>query len=382
MRILLALDKFKGSLTAKEACDAVARGLRRIGCDGPIEICPIADGGEGFTEAVITALGGEWCSAPVHDAQGREVIAHYGIILRNGHREAVMEMSAASGLAMVSDLPLNPRTASTRGTGEMMSHAMKKGARRILIGIGGSATNDAGTGMAVELGCKFYDESGAPVSNLPVELERVHSIGKCADLACDVVVACDVSNSLLGEHGCSAIYGPQKGVDDVAWFDARLRRLSAIVHRDLGSDYREEPGAGAAGGLGYGLMTFCGATLQSGFDLVSELTGLRERLARADLVITGEGRLDAQTLDGKGPIGVAALARRLGVRVIGIGGLVDDNETLRASFDAVIQAKPSGMPLVEAVARAAELLENAVVHHSGLFAQPRAQASALILNAP
>jgi glycerate kinase len=360
MRILLALDKFKGSLTAKEASEAVTRGLRRGGFEGSIEVCPIADGGEGFTEAVLTAIGGEWCEAPSHDAQGREVVSRYGMIQHEGHKEAVMEMSAASGLAMVSDLPLNPLTASTRGTGEMMRHAIEHGAKRILIGIGGSATNDAGTGMAAALGYPFYDEQGALVRELPAELDRVRRIGRIDDLGCEVVVACDVSNPLLGDHGCSAVYGPQKGVRDVEFFDQRLRRIAAMAVRDLGCDHREAEGAGAAGGLGFGLMTFCNARLQCGFDMVAELTELRSRIEQAEVVITGEGRLDAQTLHGKGPIGVAAMARQLGRRVVGLGGIVDDNPTLRSSFDALYAVKPAKMPIPEAIARAAELLEETV----------------------
>ncbi len=364
MRFLLALDKFKGSLTAKEATESVTRGLRRGGFDGEIEVCPIADGGEGFTEAVLTALGGVWCEAPAHDAQGREIVARYGMIQHDGNKEAIMEMSAASGLAMVSNLPLEPLSASTRGTGEMMRHAIQNGAKRILIGIGGSATNDAGTGMAAALGWKFMDEHGRLVHDLPRDLERVQRIGTADGFGCEVVVACDVSNPLLGEHGCSAVYGPQKGVTDVAFFDQRLRRIAAMVVRDLGCDFRDVEGAGAAGGLGFGLMTFCGAKLQSGFDMVAELTELRGRIARADLVITGEGCLDAQTLHGKGPIGVAAMARLLGKRIAGIGGMVADNPTLRASFDALFAVKPESMPIPEAIARAAELLEETVARNA------------------
>jgi glycerate kinase len=372
MRLLLALDKFKGSLTAKEASEAVTRGLRRGGFSGEIEVCPIADGGEGFAESVLTAIGGDWCQAPVHDAQGREVLARYGVIQHEGHKEAVMEMSAASGLAMVSDLPLDPLTASTRGTGEMMRHAIENGARRILIGIGGSATNDAGTGMAAALGWRFVDEAGTPVIDLPRDLERVQRIERPGPspfsvsdaVVCEVIVACDVSNPLLGEHGCSAVYGPQKGVRDVELFDQRLRRIAAMVVRDLGRDYRDAEGAGAAGGLGYGLMTFCDAQLQSGFDMVAELTELRSRIEKADLIITGEGRLDAQTLHGKGPIGVAAMARLLGKPIVGIGGLVDDNPTLRSSFDALYAVKPPDMPIPEAITRAAELLEETAAQHT------------------
>ncbi len=363
MRFLLALDKFKGSLTAREASEAVVRGLRRGGFEGEVEVCPIADGGEGFTEAVLTALGGDWCEVPVHDAQGREVTARYGVIKHAGHKEAIMEMSAASGLAMVSDLPLNPMTASTRGTGEMMRHAIAQGAERILIGIGGSATNDAGTGMAAALGWSFFDEQGGVVEDLPGALEKVHRIARSEALGCEVVVACDVSNPLLGDAGCSAVYGPQKGVKDIKFFDERLRRIAGIVERDLGCDHKQAEGAGAAGGLGYGLMTFCNAKLQSGFDMVAELTKLEARIRRTDVVITGEGRLDSQTLHGKGPVGVAAMARQLGKRVYGVGGIVEDNANLRAAFDGLFAVKPANMPIPEAIARAAELLEETVARN-------------------
>jgi glycerate kinase len=362
MRILLALDKFKGSLTAREASDAVKRGLAAAGVDAEISMCPIADGGEGFTEAIMTCVGGQWYEAPVHDARGRERVARYGIIDRQGHTEAVMEMSAASGLAMVNDLPLDPAAATTRGTGEMMLHAMEQGVKRILIGIGGSATNDGGTGMASAVGVKFLDADENPVEDLPAELDRVRRIAKEHRLACEVVVACDVTNPLLGEHGCTRVYGPQKGVKDVPFFKERMTRLAELVRRDLGCDHQHEPGAGAAGGLGFGLMSFCGARLQSGFDLVAEVTGLKEHIMEADLVITGEGKLDAQTLHGKGPLGVADMAREAGKRVIGVGGIVDDNPELRRRFDGLVQVKPADVPIPEAIRRASELLEQAITN--------------------
>jgi glycerate kinase len=364
MRILLALDKFKGSLTAKQAADAVVRGLERGGVEAEIEICPIADGGEGFTESVLTALGGEWREAPAHDAQGRPVMARYGLIRHHDHLEAIMEMSAASGLALVSDLPLDPATASTAGTGEMMLHAMQNGAERILIGIGGSATNDGGTGMASVLGCQFYDVGGKPLSRLPADLDLIRRIAKERMVHCEVVVACDVCNPLLGEHGCTRVYGPQKGVKDVTFFEERMTRLADMVTRDLGCDYRERAGAGAAGGLGFGLMSFCGAELKCGFDLVADVTGLHERVTRADLVITGEGKLDAQTLHGKGPMGVAEMAREAGRPVIGVGGIIDASEELRSRFRALWQVKPEAMGIPEAIARAGELLEETVAHRS------------------
>lgn len=364
MRILIALDKFKGSLTAKQASDAVMRGLHRGGYPGVIEICPIADGGEGFTEAVITALGGEWREAPAYDAQGRPVTARYGMIQRDGRREAIMEMSAASGLAMISDLPLDPHKASTRGTGEMMRHALEIGAHRILIGIGGSATNDGGSGMAAALGMRFLDDAGHEITELPDELEKVRRIDGTNRVPCDIVVACDVTNPLLGEHGATRTYGPQKGVRDMAFFESRLQHLADLVQRDLGCDHRDQPGAGAAGGLGFGLMSFCGAKLECGFDLVADITGLQDHIRGADIVITGEGKLDSQTLHGKGPAGVAAMARAAGKRVIGIGGMVDESDALKMKFDLLIQVKPSGMSVVEAIKRAAELLEECVAQNA------------------
>ncbi len=367
VRILLAFDKFKGSLTAKAASDAVACGLRRQGFDGEIEICPIADGGEGFTEAIITALGGEWMEAPVHDAHGREIIARYGLIQREGGTDAVMEMSAASGLALVSDRPLNPSSASTYGTGEMMRHAQQQGVRRIIIGIGGSATNDGGIGMAVALGFRFLDASGNAVHDLPADWERVTRIERAPAWSGEIIVASDVTNPLLGEQGATRVYGPQKGVIDIAFFEARLQSLAEMVQRDLACDHRDKPGAGAAGGLGFGLMSFCGAQLGSGFELVADITGLRGRIAQADIVITGEGRLDAQSLNGKGPVGVAGMARAADKPVVGIGGLVDASDELLEKFDAIWQVKPEALSLAEAISRAAELLEDCVVRNAGFI---------------
>ncbi|MEY4484769.1 MAG: hypothetical protein RL693_2221 [Verrucomicrobiota bacterium] len=367
MRILLALDKFKGSLTTRQASDAVTRGLKRGWQDVDIEVCPIADGGEGFTEAVLTALGGEWYEAPARDACGRLIQARYGMIQKGGKKKAIMEMSVASGLAMVSDQPLDPFSASTTGTGEMMLHAIENGAQIIVIGIGGSATNDGGTGMASVVGYDFFDVQGKRIGALPAELERVERIARSRSFPFEVVVACDVTNPLLGEHGATRVYGPQKGVKDVDFFESRLSRLADMVQRDLGCDHRHEPGAGAAGGLGFGLMSFCGARLQSGFDLVADITGLRQRIVQADMVITGEGKLDAQTLHGKGPMGVAAMAREAGKPVIGIGGIIDTSDALISRFDGLLQIKPEGMGIPEAIARAAELLEETVAQQVDWF---------------
>lgn len=359
MRILLASDKYKGSLTATQ----VAATLRRVfesdipGVD--CDICPIADGGEGTTEAMITALGGEWVEMPSFDARGRPIIARYGLISRADQTEAVMEMSASSGLAMVSDLPLDPTTASTYGTGLMIRDAIQRGAHKILIGIGGSATNDGGTGMAQALGYHFLDVSSSALETLPRDLDQLAHIQRPDAPTVPIKVACDVNNPLLGQHGCTRIYGVQKGVTCFDFFEHRLGKLAQVVQHDLGVDAADIPGAGAAGGLGYGLIAFGGAQLVSGFDLVADAIGLSQRIAEADLVITGEGRLDAQTLHGKGPVGVAQMARTLGKPVAAFAGAIDDSPTLRTHFDFTRAIKPADMPLGEAIARAEELLETA-----------------------
>lgn len=361
MRILVAMDKFKGSLTAAEAGAAIIRGLRAVLPSAKFDLCPIADGGEGTVAAVVAALGGSWVTVRVHDAIGREIEAEYGIVSRCGKLEAVMEMSAASGLAQVSDQPLNPDSASTYGTGEMMRDALRRNVSRITIGIGGSATNDGGMGMAAALGFQFLDADGRPVARLPADFESVRSIRRSSLPMCEVLAACDVRNPLLGPTGATAVYGPQKGVRDIPRFESRLERLADMVRRDLGADCRDVPGAGAAGGLGFGLMSFCNARLLPGFDLVAEITGLHERMKAAALVITGEGRLDGQTLHGKGPAGIAAMAGSLGKPVIGIAGVIEPSQALNGQFDLLLQCKPQSMPVAEAMKSGAKLLEEKVV---------------------
>ncbi len=385
MRILIAIDKFKGSIPAIVAAQAIETALKQAIPDAECDLCPIADGGEGTAEAVVAALNGEWCETATFDAQNRPVTARYGLVRDANRLEVVMEMSATSGLAMISDLPLDPATATTHGTGLLLLDALKRGASRIVIGIGGSATNDAGIGMAVALGFQFLDAEGTPLHPTIQNMDRlakiVRSFGfgpderaKARTENTEILVACDVNNPLLGPHGCTRVYGPQKGVTDFEFFESRLQRLADIAKRDLGVDHRDVPGAGAAGGLGFGLMTFCGAKLTSGFDLIADLVHLRDRIAAADLVITGEGRLDAQTLHGKGPMGVADLARELGKPVAAFAGAIEAEDQLRTRFDLLCAIKPADMPLAEAMQRGPELLRNAVLQHATALhalAQPR-----------
>ena len=365
MRILIAIDKFKGSIPAAVAAQSIASALGQTLPEAECDLCPIADGGEGTAEAVVTALDGKWCEAATFDAQGRPVTALYGLVREADRMEAIMEMSAASGLAMVSDLPLNPATATTHGTGLMMQDSMERGVRRIVIGIGGSATNDAGIGMAAALGYRFLDASGAVLEPVMASMDRLARIERPADFSApEVLVACDVNNPLLGPQGCTRVYGPQKGVVDFDFFESRLKRLADVARRDLGVDHRDVPGAGAAGGLGFGLMTFYAARLTSGFDLIADLVHLRERIAAADLVITGEGRMDAQTLHGKGPMGVADMAHELGKPVAAFAGAIEAEDQLRTRIDLLCAIKPREMPLAEAMQRGPELLAAAVASQS------------------
>ncbi|NBV52801.1 MAG: glycerate kinase [Verrucomicrobia bacterium] len=358
MRILIANDKFKGSLPAEKAGFHIKNSLETVFPQAVFDLCPIADGGEGTALAMTTALAGEWTFCPTQDAQGRPIQAPFGWVAASA--TAVMEMSAASGLAIVQDLELNPLTASTLGTGILIQSALAKGARRILIGIGGSATNDGGLGVALALGYTFKNSGQAftPTLETVLEADRVERPAHLP--AFELIVACDVDNPLLGPRGATRVYGPQKGVRDFAWFERRLEHLADLARRDLGVDPRDVPGAGAAGGLGFGLMAFLGGRLVSGFDMVATQVGLAARITAADLVITGEGRLDEQSLQGKGPVGVARLARRLGKKIVGVAGSVDDSAALRAQFDLLIPIKPATMPLAEAMRRTGELIETAV----------------------
>ncbi len=363
MRILIANDKFKGSLPAEKAGFHIKNSLETAFPQASFDLCPIADGGEGTALAMTTALAGEWTRGTTQDAQGRPLEAPFGWVASSA--TAIMEMSAASGLAIVQDLNLNPLTASTLGTGILIRSALAKGARRILIGIGGSATNDGGLGVAIALGYTFKKAGRPYAPTLETILEADQLEKPVALPAFELIVACDVDNPLLGPRGATRVYGPQKGVTDFAWFEQRLAHLADLARRDLGIDPRDVPGAGAAGGLGFGLMAFLGGRLVSGFDMVATQVGLEARVAAADLVITGEGRLDEQSLQGKGPVGVARLARRLGKKIVGVAGSVDDSAALRAQFDLLIPIKPAAMPLDEAMRRTGELIEDALRAHVG-----------------
>jgi glycerate kinase len=358
MRILIANDKFKGSLEAEKVARHIQNGLENIGIASEIDICPIADGGEGTTGAVTAALRGEILPVKTVDAQGRPISAKIGWVKSSG--TAVLEMSAASGIGLVSDLELKPLTASTLGTGILLHKAAEIGAKNILIGIGGSATNDGGLGVAIALGFRFYRRGHPFQPTLETLLEVDHVAPPSPAWPIEVTVACDVANPLLGPEGATRVYGPQKGVTDFTWFEQRLEHLAGLAEKDLGIVARDIPGAGAAGGLGFGLIAFANGKLVNGFHLVARHIGLESRIAAADLIITGEGRIDGQSLNGKGPVGVAEMARRLGKKTIGIAGSIDDSPELRARFELLFAVKPAEMALPEAMRRTGELIEAAV----------------------
>ena len=297
----------------------------------------MADGGEGTAEAIRDALAGRWVMLIVRDPIGRPIESHYALVERAGDkRMAVLEMSSASGFSLVRGDDRDLLRGNTFGTGQLLAHALREGgANRVVLGIGGSATNDGGIGLAAALGFRFFDSQHRELEPIPRRLPELAHIQSPTDALPQVPidVACDVRNPLLGPRGATRVYGPQKGLRDeaeAAYLELGLAKLAEVAARIFGRDHRDTPGAGAAGGLGFGLMTFCGAQMHPGFDLVASLLGLEAAVSRADLVITGEGSLDAQTLEGKAPAGVATLCRRLGRPVIAFGGRVE--EAARASL--------------------------------------------------
>ncbi len=376
MRILIAPDKFKGALSAREVADSIAAGLREVLPDAEIDVAPMADGGEGTAEAICDALGGSWLKCKAHDPLVREIEAHYAWIDQD--KLAVMEMSEAAGMRRLRPNEFDVDLASTFGVGEMILDAAERGAQQIIIGLGGSATNDGGFGMARALGFRFFvgkEELNGPIHELEkltrlvapspaasrLPLPEGEDGGEGKALA-KIVAAVDVRNPLLGVNGATRVFGPQKGAtrNQIGELERALTRLADVVAEQFGIDYRDKAGAGAAGGIGFGLMSFCGATIRPGFDVVAESIGLEAKMKDVDLVITGEGSLDRQTLEGKTPAGVARCAHKLGKRVYAIVGRATDEAEPRKLFDGVYQNARPGMSDEENMKRAAEFLrENA-----------------------
>jgi glycerate 2-kinase len=357
VKILIAPDKFKGSLNARDVAENIAAGLREVLPKSKINIVPMADGGEGTAEVICEARQGSWVKCDAHDPIGREIEARYAEI--DNRNLAVMEMSEVAGMRRLPESERDPLRANTFGVGEMILAAANRGAREIVIGLGGSATNDGGLGMARALGFRFFEHEQEYEQELS-RIVKLEWIEKPKNLALPkMVAAVDVRNPLLGENGATRVFGPQKGATEnkIDILERALGRLAEIVAKDFGIDYRDEPGAGAAGGLGFGLMSFCSAVMRPGFEVVSESVGLESKMEDVDVVITGEGSLDRQTLEGKTPAGVAQLARKLGKRVFAIVGRASEDRQVRELFDGVYVLAQPGMSEKENIARAAELLQ-------------------------
>lgn len=324
MKIVVTIDSFKGSLTSLEAGEAVRSGALRVYPEADIKVLPLADGGEGTVEALTLGMGGQLQTTKVTGPLGQKVMAQYGVL--PDRKTAILEMAAAAGITLVPKEQQNPLYTTTYGVGEILVDAIHQGCRHFIMGIGGSATNDGGLGMLQALGYKMLDNKGKSVPYGAIGLEKLTAIDEADVLPelkeCTFRIACDVTNPLCGPEGCSAVFGPQKGAapDMIANMDLWMQRYAELSQAKYPHANPNAPGAGAAGGLGFAFLTFTKAVLESGISIVMTETKLEEQIARADLVITGEGRLDGQTVMGKAPIGVARLAKKHAKPVIAFSG--------------------------------------------------------------
>lgn len=364
MKLLICPDSFKDALPASEAARAIAEGARRADPSIEIDECPMADGGEGSLDALLAATGAERRSARVQDALGRPCEAAWGWHASSG--TAYIELAEASGLQALSREERTALHSTTHGVGELILAALDAGARRLLITLGGSATNDGGAGMLTALGARLLDESGQPLAPGGAALEHLAQLdldgldSRLADV--QVEAAVDVDNPLLGERGASAIFGPQKGASeaDVTRLDDALARLADQAREVTGQDLRDQPGAGAAGGMGFAVAAFLGGRMRPGIEMIMEQAGMAERLESADLVITGEGQLDGQSLSGKTPIGISRAARAQGVPVIVLAGRMAPGwqAALEEGVSAAFTLADGPMDLDEALSRCADLLRD------------------------
>lgn len=326
MKVLVAIDSLKGSLTSMEAGAAIAEGIHSADSDAQVQVSPLADGGEGTVEALTSGMGGVIQKVMVTGPLGELVNCSYGMIEKN--KTAIIEMAGASGIILVPETKRNPLETTTYGVGEVIYDAMKKGCRRFIVGIGGSATNDGGVGMLQALGYGFLDAEGKQIPFGAAGLEMLVSITSdqvIPELSeCEFLVACDVTNPLCGTNGASAVFGPQKGAtpEMVAMMDQWLANFAELAKTEKADVDVNAPGTGAAGGLGFAFQSFTNAVLKSGISIVLEETNLEEKIKNADFVVTGEGRLDFQTAMGKAPIGVAKLAKKYNKTVIAFAGSV------------------------------------------------------------
>lgn len=358
MKVVVAIDSLKGSLSSMEAGLAIKDGVLAAKPDAEVIVKPLADGGEGTTDALIEGMNGERIDLTVTGPMHTPVKAYYGYL--KDTNTAVMEMASAAGITLVPDKEKNPLLATSYGVGEMISDAMEKGCRNFIIGIGGSVTNDGGIGMLKALGVRFLDENGEDAGEggqALAKVARIDASGLNPLLKeCHIQVACDVNNPLCGQNGSTYVYGPQKGVteDMKKPLDEAMAHFARVTSETLENDYMNTPGAGAAGGLGYAFLAYIGATLTPGIELILDAVGLEEELSDADVVVTGEGRLDFQTAMGKAPVGVAKLAKKYNAKVVAFAGSVTKEATAcnKEGIDAFF-------PILRGVSTLAEAMDPA-----------------------
>ena len=355
MKVVIAIDSLKGSLSSMEAGTAIKDGILAAKPDAEVIVKPLADGGEGTTDALIEGMNGERIDLTVTGPMHTPVDAYYGYL--KDTNTAVMEMASAAGITLVPDSEKNPLLATSYGVGEMINDAIQRGCRNFIIGIGGSVTNDGGIGMLKSLGVRFLDENGEDAGEGGQALAKVARIDVSGMnpllKECHIQVACDVNNPLCGENGSTYVYGPQKGVteDMKKTLDEAMAHFARVTSETLENDYMNTPGAGAAGGLGYAFLAYTGAALTPGIELILDAVGLEEELSGADVVVTGEGRLDFQTAMGKAPVGVARLAKKYNAKVIAFAGSVTKEATAcnKEGIDAFFPILRSVCTLAEAM---------------------------------
>ena len=355
MKVVIAIDSLKGSLSSMEAGTAIKDGILAAKPDAEVIVKPLADGGEGTTDALIEGMNGERIDLTVTGPMHTPVDAYYGYL--KDTNTAVMEMASAAGITLVPDSEKNPLLATSYGVGEMINDAIQRGCRNFIIGIGGSVTNDGGIGMLKALGVRFLDENGEDAGEGGQALAKVARIDVSGMnpllKECHIQVACDVNNPLCGENGSTYVYGPQKGVteDMKKTLDEAMAHFARVTSETLENDYMNTPGAGAAGGLGYAFLAYTGAALTPGIELILDAVGLEEELSGADVVVTGEGRLDFQTAMGKAPVGVARLAKKYNATVIAFAGSVTKEATAcnKEGIDAFFPILRSVCTLAEAM---------------------------------
>jgi len=363
MKVLICPDSFKNCLPASGVAESIARGIHAVWPDAEICKIPLADGGEGTVSAVVSASGGNLISCTVHDPLMRPIQAEYGIL--GDGETAVIEMSAASGVELLSKEELNPLVTTTYGTGELIKSALDLGCRRIVLGLGGSATNDCGAGMFQALGGSIVDSAGCEIGKGGGALVSVSRIdlydfnARVGDV--EFVIACDVQNPLLGNLGATSVFAPQKGASeqDIRLLENGLTIFHDVLSQSYGHSFADIPGAGAAGGLGAGAMAFLGGTVSPGFSIIADILDLQDHIAWADFVVTGEGKTDSQTMQGKVPWGVLNLANRLGKPVISVAGTIDSSAhvlTEKHGLSALVPIVSEPLSLEEAINHAPVLL--------------------------